>query len=141
MNAATSAARYRWGIEAGFLVEKHQGYHYEHAFALNWNAMKGYHYLMRMAHLFNTLARFARHLKALYAQLGGWPHPARRRLPQTGWTPRDDARRMLTAGRARPHRRGGAGCWQGRQRSLAGASRRRSSEWRPSLPSSARASR
>jgi hypothetical protein len=63
-------ARYRWGIEAGFLVEKHQGYHYEHAFALHWNAMKGYHYLMRMAHLFNTLARFARHLKAHYAQLG-----------------------------------------------------------------------
>jgi hypothetical protein len=63
-------ARYRWGIEAGFLVEKHQGYHYEHAFALNWNAMKGYHYLMRMAHLFNTLARFAHHLKALYAELG-----------------------------------------------------------------------
>jgi hypothetical protein len=63
-------ARYRWGIEAGFLVEKHQGYHYEHAFALDWNAMKGYHYLMRMAHLFNTLARFARHLKALYAELG-----------------------------------------------------------------------
>jgi hypothetical protein len=63
-------ARYRWGIEAGFLVEKHQGYQYEHAFALNWNAMKGYHYLMRMAHLFNTLARFARHLKAIYAKLG-----------------------------------------------------------------------
>ena len=63
-------ARYRWGIEAGFLVEKHQGYHYEHAFALDWNAMKGYHYLMRMAHLFNTLARFAHHLKALYAELG-----------------------------------------------------------------------
>ncbi len=63
-------ARYRWGIEAGFLVEKHQGYHYEHAFALDWNAMKGYHYLMRLAHLFNTLARFARHLKALYAELG-----------------------------------------------------------------------
>jgi hypothetical protein len=64
------AARYRWGIEAGFLVEKHQGYHYEHAFALDWNAMKGYHYLMRMAHLFNTLVRFARHLKVLYAELG-----------------------------------------------------------------------
>ena len=63
-------ARHRWGIEAGFLVEKHQGYHYEHAFALDWNAMKGYHHLMRMAHLFNTLARFARHLKALYAELG-----------------------------------------------------------------------
>ncbi|WP_157817397.1 transposase family protein [Candidatus Thiodictyon syntrophicum] len=63
-------ARYRWGIEAGFLVEKHQGYHYEHAFALNWNAMKGYHYLMRLAHLFNTLARFARHLRELYRTLG-----------------------------------------------------------------------
>ena len=43
---------------------------YEHAFAMDWNAMKGYHYLMRIAHLFNTLARFARHLKALYAELG-----------------------------------------------------------------------
>ena len=63
-------ARYRWGIEAGFLVEKHQGYHYEHIFALNWNAMKGYHCLMRMAHLFNTLARFSKHLKALYARYG-----------------------------------------------------------------------
>jgi hypothetical protein len=43
-------ARHRWGIEAGFLVEKHQGYQYEHAFALNWNAMKGYHFLMRRQH-------------------------------------------------------------------------------------------
>ena len=63
-------ARHRWGIEAGFLVEKHQGYHYEHAFALDWNAMKGYHYLMRLAHLFNTLARYAHHLRDLYRQLG-----------------------------------------------------------------------
>ena len=51
-------ARYRWGIEANFLVEKHQGYHYEHCFSLNWNAMKGYHCLMRLAHLFNVLALF-----------------------------------------------------------------------------------
>jgi len=42
-------ARARWGIETGFLVEKHQGYHYEHPFAYDWNAMKGYHFLMRMA--------------------------------------------------------------------------------------------
>jgi hypothetical protein len=45
-------ARYRWGIEAGFLVEKHQGYQYEHAFALSWNAMKGYHFLMRRQHTY-----------------------------------------------------------------------------------------
>jgi len=51
-------------------MEKHQGDHYEHAFALDCNAMKGYHYLMRMAHLFNTLARFACHLKTLYTELG-----------------------------------------------------------------------
>jgi len=52
-------ARYRWGNEGAFLVEKHQGYAYEHAFAKHWNAMKGYHYLMRLAHLLNTLARFS----------------------------------------------------------------------------------
>jgi hypothetical protein len=63
-------ARHRWGIEAGFLVEKHQGYHDEHAFADDWNAMKGDHYLMRLAHLFNTLARCARHLRDLYRALG-----------------------------------------------------------------------
>jgi hypothetical protein len=63
-------ARHRWGIEAGFLVEKHQGYHYEHAFALDWNAMRGYHLLMRLAHVFNTLARFTRQLRGLYRQFG-----------------------------------------------------------------------
>ena len=63
-------ARYRWGIEGAFLVEKHQGYAYEHAFAKHWNAMKGYHYLMRMAHLLNTLARFSKDLSALFSQLG-----------------------------------------------------------------------
>jgi len=63
-------ARYRWGIEAGFLVEKHQGYSYEHVFAKNWNAMKGYHYLMRLAHLFNTLVRFSSELAGLFKQYG-----------------------------------------------------------------------
>jgi hypothetical protein len=63
-------APYRWGIEANFLVEKHQGYHYEHAFALNWKAMKGYQSLMHLAHLFNALARFTRHLRDLYRELG-----------------------------------------------------------------------
>ncbi len=63
-------ARHRWGIEAGFLGEKHQGYHYEHALALDWNAMRGYHLLMRLAHVFNTLARFTRQLRDLFDQLG-----------------------------------------------------------------------
>ena len=63
-------ARHRWGIEACILVEKHQGYHYEHCFAWDWNAMKGYHYLMRLAHVFNTLARFSSALTKLFRELG-----------------------------------------------------------------------
>lgn len=57
------AARYRWGIEANILVEKHQGYHYEHCFAYDFNAMKGYHYLMHLGHLFNILARYSQRLQ------------------------------------------------------------------------------
>jgi hypothetical protein len=49
-------ARQRWGIETSLLVEKRQGYSYEHAFSYTWNALKGYHYLMRLAHLLNALA-------------------------------------------------------------------------------------
>ena len=37
-------------------MEKQQGYHYEHCYAQQWNAMRGYHYLMRIAHLLNVLA-------------------------------------------------------------------------------------
>ncbi len=32
--------------------------------------MKGYHYLMRLAHLFNTLARFSKELAELFTTLG-----------------------------------------------------------------------
>ncbi len=53
------AARHRWGIEAGFLVEKHQGYNYEHCYSYNWQAMTGYHCLMRLAHMFNVLAQYS----------------------------------------------------------------------------------
>lgn len=50
------AARHRWAIENCILVEKHYGYSYEHAFALDWNAMRGFHYLMRLGHLINALS-------------------------------------------------------------------------------------
>jgi hypothetical protein len=64
------AARHRWGIEANILVEKHQGYSYEHCFAYDWTAMKGYHYLMRLAHLLNVLARFSECLQKTIRSLG-----------------------------------------------------------------------
>ena len=47
--------RPRWNIETQNLVEKYHGYAYSHCFSYNWNAMKGYHYLMHIAHLINVL--------------------------------------------------------------------------------------
>jgi hypothetical protein len=63
-------ARSRWCIETGILVEKHHGYHYEHCFSYNWNAMKGYHYLMRLAHLFNILTRYSERLAKIVKDTG-----------------------------------------------------------------------
>ncbi len=63
-------ARYRWGIENGFLVEKRYGYHYEHAFSFNWNAMKGYHILMRIAHMMNVIAEYSSLLKNVFSRKG-----------------------------------------------------------------------
>jgi len=64
------AARHRWGIESCFLVEKRQGYQYEHLFSYNWNAMKGYHYLMRLGHLINILAHNSERLVAMVREFG-----------------------------------------------------------------------
>lgn len=52
----TMMGRYRWKIENNILVEKHQGYQYEHCFSYDWNAMKGFHYLMKIGHFINVLA-------------------------------------------------------------------------------------
>ncbi len=51
----TLIARYRWQIENNILVEKHQGYGYEHSYAISANALKGYHYLSKIAHMIMTL--------------------------------------------------------------------------------------
>jgi len=51
------SARNRWAIENNILVEKRHGYQYEHCFSENWEAMRGYHFLMRLAHLINILAQ------------------------------------------------------------------------------------
>lgn len=63
-------ARHRWGIENSFLVEKHHGYQYEHCFSYNWNAMRGYHLLMRLAHLINALAQKTERLARLIRLMG-----------------------------------------------------------------------
>lgn len=63
-------ARHRWGIENGFLVEKQYGYHYEHTFSFHWNAMRGFHILMRIGHMINTLAQYGNLLRAVFTQKG-----------------------------------------------------------------------
>lgn len=63
-------ARHRWGIESSFLVEKRQGYQYEHAFSSDWKAMKGYHYLMRLGHFINVLVQHSARLARIVRVLG-----------------------------------------------------------------------
>ncbi|MGA1823929.1 MAG: DDE transposase family protein, partial [bacterium] len=46
------------------------GYQYEHAFSFNWNAMKGFHLLMRIGHLINVLAQYSHLLKSLWEKKG-----------------------------------------------------------------------
>jgi hypothetical protein len=66
-------ARHRWGIESNFLVEKRQGYSFEHCFATDWKAMKGYHLLMKIGHFFNVLARFTEQMSVAFATMGVRP--------------------------------------------------------------------
>jgi len=50
-------------IEDSFNTEKNRGYKYKHAFSYDWCAMRGFHYLMRMAHAINSLSEFTRKMK------------------------------------------------------------------------------
>ena len=63
-------ARARWTIETGFLVEKRQGYQYEHCFSYDWNAMKGYHCLMQLGHMFNIMAQYSGDLARIIKDTG-----------------------------------------------------------------------
>ena len=63
-------ALHRWAIESGFLVEKRHGYNYKHCYSINWKAMKGYHYLMRLAHTLNLIAHYSSALIKSVRSLG-----------------------------------------------------------------------
>jgi DDE_Tnp_1-associated len=52
----TKLARYRWKIESCFLIEKHEGYYFEHCYSYSWQTMKGFHYLMKVGHFLNVMA-------------------------------------------------------------------------------------
>jgi len=66
----TMIARYRWQIENNFLVEKHQGYGYSHCYALNINALKGYHYLSKTAHMVMILVMMTSEVIEKVRELG-----------------------------------------------------------------------
>lgn len=62
--------RPRWNIETQNLVEKYHGYAYGHCFSYNWNAMKGYHYLMHLGHIINVLTLYSTVLIAKVKERG-----------------------------------------------------------------------
>lgn len=66
----TRMGRYRWCIENNILTEKHQGYEYQHCYSYNWNAMEGYHYLMKIGRLVNVLAANSELLTQMVKSLG-----------------------------------------------------------------------
>ena len=50
--------------------KKRQGYNYEHCYAYDWNAMRGYHYLIRIGHLLNVLAAYSVKLIEAFKEKG-----------------------------------------------------------------------
>lgn len=70
MERCNRAARHRWDIEESILQEKHHGYQYEHAFSLNWSAMKNWHVMMHLGHLLNVLTLHTDALIKKVHQLG-----------------------------------------------------------------------
>jgi len=63
-----TVARQRWSIETNIRIEKHNGFQYERSFAESWNAIKGYHYLMRLGHLLNEIVLHLQELESLVYQ-------------------------------------------------------------------------
>ena len=63
-------ARHRWAIENSILVEKRHGYQYEHCFSQDWDAMRGYHFLMRLGHLINVLSQKTMRLAQIVCHRG-----------------------------------------------------------------------
>jgi len=91
-------ARHRWGIESGFLVEKHHGYQYEHCFSYDWDAMRGYHYLMRIGHALNVLAQFCTALFKKVREMGMGAFIEFVRETMAGlWLDVEEVRRRLSA--------------------------------------------
>ena len=62
--------RKRWLHENNILKEKRQGYQYEHIFSYDFDAMKGYHYLMHIARMLNEMAIHSVYLQDTVKEMG-----------------------------------------------------------------------
>ena len=63
-------ARKKELIEDSINTEKNRGYNYKHAFSYNWNALQGFHYLMRLGHAINAISEFTKKLKKYIKENG-----------------------------------------------------------------------
>lgn len=63
-------ARKKELIEDNINTLKNRGYHYKHAFAYDFNAMQGFHYLMRIGLSLNAISEFSKELKKYIKSLG-----------------------------------------------------------------------
>lgn len=63
-------ARSRWFIEDCFNTEKNRGYNLKHLLSYNWNAIIGFHGMMRLAHLINMISQYTKGLKKLMRENG-----------------------------------------------------------------------
>lgn len=66
-------ARKKEMIEDSMNTEKNRGYSYKHAFSYNFNAMQGFHYLMRIGHAINAISEFSKSLKKYIKIMGVSP--------------------------------------------------------------------
>lgn len=78
-------ARKKEAIEDSINTEKNRGYHYKHLFSHHWNAMKGFHLLMRLGHALNALSQFAKKLKKYVKENGS--HATLKFIKETLFSP------------------------------------------------------
>ena len=63
-------ARKQYLIENSFNTSKNRGYNYKHAYAYKWEAMIGFHLLMRLAQAINAISSFSKKLNKYIRSLG-----------------------------------------------------------------------
>jgi hypothetical protein len=70
MNVVISALDIVGILKPAFRKRNMGGYNYEHCFSYDWNAMKGYHCLMRIGHALNVLVQYSEKLVQFVKDMG-----------------------------------------------------------------------